>query len=83
MGKVLLIIGKVLLIIGVGWLVAGVGWLVAIAPFAYLFNGPLHAGVMKGANPVGTGLAMWLTVALALVWIVFLTKGLSRLIEQP
>jgi hypothetical protein len=81
MGKILLIVGNILLIIGIGWLVAGIGCFVAVAPFAYLFNsfGP---AIMKGANPFGMAVAIWLSIAFALGWIVFLTIGVSRLLKQ-
>jgi len=83
MGKILLIVGKILLIIGVGWLVAGIGYFVAVAPFAYLFNDSFRSAIMKGANPFEIAFSIWLTVAFALGWIVFLTVGASRLLKQP
>jgi hypothetical protein len=74
--------GKILLMIGIGWLVAGIGLFAAFVPFSYLLSDSFRSVIMKGANPLETAVAIWLSIAFAFGWFVLLTIGASRLLKQ-
>ena len=72
-------VAKLLVILVTAWLAMAIGCLVAVAPFSYLYSASFRSAAMTGAHPVQMIVAIWLTVAGAFAWIVFLTIRLSRL----